>query len=506
MLRTQTMANETPALTDTERVRHYFDVLAYCLEQCADHRDDGHDIFLWNARRASEAVIYALAEGTTLAAQIRGQAKDRRPVDHADLIVQLRRQERLHTPTAQFLEIIRAAGNLGAHTQSVENVVDATTLDGCVQAIPQVVDWLYRHSHLKREMPSGVRGALESLASREPRPSPRRKLEDRVEKLERENEGLYLRLEAARDQERAALVRLAAVPAPESSEPHLVEAPPSSGRGRAILWLMVGIAGGALGGHFAARPAVEAATRAPELPVAAPPVTNAPVRTAPTAPTAAPTDPTAPPTVPPAAPPSAVATPPMPATPPVLTCPEGMRLIPAQSLALVRGPHPRPKWPQPSPTPTASEVAAFCVDAHPVETGAFRMFLSHRDGHRPRGAAGCNLGTDADTLPMNCVGFAEAADFCAARAARLPTAAEWEVAARSESPPAATPGTSEWAQDTYPPAVFGYAADSKDKAAHMYQTGRVPKADPGEPQYSWTYSAKDAGLKTLSFRCATSPR
>ena len=145
------MPSETPAIPDGDRIDHYFEVLAYCLGQCADHRDDGHDVFLWNARRASEAIIYALAEGTAVAAQISGQAKDRKPIDHADLIVQLRRQNRLHPTHAQYLEIIRAAGNLGAHAQP-EKIVDAVTLTGCVNAIPMVVDWLFDSSPLRRPL------------------------------------------------------------------------------------------------------------------------------------------------------------------------------------------------------------------------------------------------------------------------------------------------------------------------------------------------------------------
>ncbi len=87
---------------------------------------------------------------------------------------------------------------------------------------------------------------------------------------------------------------------------------------------------------------------------------------------------------------------------------------------------------EPNEGPTRDvTLTAFTLDRTEVTVGAYRACVE-------RGACGqpvsdsrhCSWLRDDPSLPMNCVTHAEAALFCAARGARLPTEAEWELAAR----------------------------------------------------------------------------
>ena len=101
-----------------------------------------------------------------------------------------------------------------------------------------------------------------------------------------------------------------------------------------------------------------------------------------------------------------------------------------------------------------AHVAAFCLDVTEVTVGAYAACVRAKDcrpaclargacellplaadwsnpNEAARASAFCNGRRPSRTeQPMNCVSFAEAAEHCAARGARLPFAEEWEWAAR----------------------------------------------------------------------------
>lgn len=88
-------------------------------------------------------------------------------------------------------------------------------------------------------------------------------------------------------------------------------------------------------------------------------------------------------------------------------------------------------------------VAAFCMDRTEVAVDAYAACVkagscsdAHVDGWTSDGTSfvaepNCNYGKPGrDRQPMNCVDWKQAASYCAAQGARLPTEAEWEWAAR----------------------------------------------------------------------------
>jgi serine/threonine protein kinase len=127
-----------------------------------------------------------------------------------------------------------------------------------------------------------------------------------------------------------------------------------------------------------------------------------------------------------------------------LRCPEGM--IPVEGARLVGGLPESMRTPE-DPRPVETDVAAFCIDRTEVTVAAWRRCVA---------AGGCGplpvLATDdvaetpamralfsslcvanapgPETLAVNCVDALEAEGFCRWRAARLPSEAEWELAAR----------------------------------------------------------------------------
>lgn len=76
-------------------------------------------------------------------------------------------------------------------------------------------------------------------------------------------------------------------------------------------------------------------------------------------------------------------------------------------------------------------VSTFALDRTEVTVGAYRACVERGACPPPvSDSRHCSWLRDDPRLPMNCVTHEEATVFCAARGARLPTEAEWELAAR----------------------------------------------------------------------------
>jgi len=124
-------------------------------------------------------------------------------------------------------------------------------------------------------------------------------------------------------------------------------------------------------------------------------------------------------------------------------CPEGMARVSAGKLAMGSAPG-GTKGPR-QPVPTV-EVSAFCIDRTEVTTAAYKLCSDKGDCRRaPHTNAGRgispNEAASVDPLcnarapeergahPINCVSWAMADAYCKAQRKRLPTEAEWELAA-----------------------------------------------------------------------------
>lgn len=76
-------------------------------------------------------------------------------------------------------------------------------------------------------------------------------------------------------------------------------------------------------------------------------------------------------------------------------------------------------------------VSAFLIDRTEVTVGAYRACVERGACAPPVAESShCSWLRDDPHLPMNCVTHEEATLYCAARKMRLPTEAEWELAAR----------------------------------------------------------------------------
>ncbi len=76
-------------------------------------------------------------------------------------------------------------------------------------------------------------------------------------------------------------------------------------------------------------------------------------------------------------------------------------------------------------------VSSFSIDRTEVTVGAYRACVERGACPPPTIVSTlCTFTAGDDERPMNCVSWDEAATYCAARGDRLPTEAEWELAAR----------------------------------------------------------------------------
>lgn len=517
---------QTPAGTaDPARVRQYIDILAFCAHECAETRGGPHDVFLWNARRLSEALLYALAEGTEFAAQAR--PLQGRPMDHAELTRKLMSQGRVPSQLGGFFDILRSCGNVGAHSQGPDVVADTATLDACRRAVIAVVRWFYYDSALAEPMPAAVSDALRDLETEQARTPRPHRTEMELRKLRREIEHLKAQLSpelsmlgtdggeiAGPQRRRAVRLRLAilvavllfgttagwlagiwtstetqtappAAPTAISRPAH----PQTPDQAEVAASLDAALADQAAVEPVAAAAgatAVGGADRAVAEPVAAEPtpaVAQEP---------AAPQDELPGSAVEPAAERKA--------------CPDGATAVAGRKLALAQGPNPRPNWPQPAPTPPPAKVGAFCIDRDSVSSGAFAAWLQTRGDDeraaqlRRRGNAAL---AGAEKLPANQVTWSDAASFCSSRSGSLPSALQWEAALRHKPAPRLAPATGEWALDTFPPAAFGYSA-ARPSSEHLYfkeHLGGRPSSR--KPLLSWQRGkAVRNGASAVTFRCA----
>jgi hypothetical protein len=513
------MAQTPNGTSDPKRISHFCEILEHCVRECADTRCGPHDVFLWNARRLSEAILYALAEGTDILKTGKNPAPDLR-----DLPKRLVEAQQLPFHLQGYFDTLRVCGNVGAHTQGPEVPADDDAIESCKTAIVHVVEWFYRKSKVARQMPAGVAEDLAELESSKPKPS-------RSDRHERQLRLLDARCRNAEDTAEELRRRLSKLTSGFATEPNAtptdteVVAMAKSGRSvpRKVLLVTAGMALGAaiawaVLGFRQPTAAIPAATAvvsgpscppAPACPAAAPcPACEVAVPAA--VPAAA--EPAAPATVaaeaaeapPPAepAPAEAEAAPaPAEAVPEVLSCDDGALLIETGELRFRRGPEPRPEWSQPRPVPPPTAVPAFCIGRDAVTAQTFAVAMADGACKPSQGNA---VSKGDEHRPVNFVSRNCAQEYCESLGGSLPTIAQWERAIRSKDRPNIQSNTWELAADTFPFAVFGDAPNSKTKPTYgFFNTilGKRPRSY--RPHLSWNKdSTVAAGHIATSFRCA----
>lgn len=469
-------------------------------------------MFLWNARRLGEAMLYALAEGTPWAAQ--PKPLQGRPMDLAELQRKLVAQGLIPSRSLGNLDTLRHCGNVAPLAQGPDTVAETSTLDATRRAIVAIARWFYTESSLQEAMPEQVAQALRDLESEQPRTPRHHIAEMEMRRLRRE-------LELAVGPIGAGQVNLGSAEVRQGRSKGLVAAAlfAALACGFGLGWGLKLIAA-PVPAHTFAQPAESTppplTATASSQGIAAAPTTaaaeptpanvqaggeNLPMAAAPTpadeAAEAAP------------APPVGVehakaADPPADSASPTARCPAGTLPIPARRLDLIQGPSPRPAWPQPDPNPPAQEIKSFCIDSHSATAAAFGQWLAGRSeaeqqNHLRRKGNAALAG--AEGLPVNRVSWREAQAFCSSRGGDLPSILQWESALRHRTAPRLGTGTGEWAADSFPPSAFGYAGTAASDQVLYFKEHLGGRANSRKPLLSWQRGTGKRGSPAVSFRC-----
>ena len=532
------MAQSPAGTADPARIRHYIGIVAFCSHECAETRAGPHDTFLWNARRLSEALLYALAEGSEFAAQVK--PLQGRPMDHAELIRKLVSQGRVPGQLSGYFDILRNCGNVGAHTSGPDTVADTATLDACRRAVIAVVRWFYYDSALAEPMPAAVSDALRDLETEQARTPRPHRTEMELRRLRREVEHLKAQLSpelsmlgtdgAERpgpQRRRAARLRLAVLLAvlalgttlgwmagvwssfDDSADSRSPPSPTASARADGAAAPVPAEPAPSAQAAPADPPAALPSAASPEAPaVGAPEPGAAEVGAAEAIATAEPAtaDQQAGPALAPEAGKAESPDSGSDGASKQKGCPNSALAVAGRKLALAQGPNPRPNWPQPAPAPPAATLAAFCIDRDPVSAGAFAVWLQsrteeERSAHLRRKGNAALAG--AEHLPANRLTWAEANHYCTDQGGQLPSALQWEAALRQRPPPRVVADTGEWSLDAFPPEAFGYPAGRRS-AEHLYFKEHLGgKASSRKPLLSWQRGTPvRKGASSISFRCA----
>jgi hypothetical protein len=501
-------------------VEHWLEIVASSVHECAEHRAGRSDVFLWNARKAQEAVLYAIGQG----APDRAWEDSNGSTNFPKLAGFLKDAGKLHPEIENYLSTMRRCGNLGVHAQAPTKPVDDLTLTACNEAISASIKWLYSNSELKRSMPKPVREALRDLESAEPRIPPATKAISQIEELEKqlaaaqlvhEELGELLGNDFGPDGVNRVLMRLK----------------------RQRFWVMVCsvatiVALGALALVVFKLSEIERITRqlsSEAATVARPAAIDCTKSPTPAAESVALTatetvgsstlnqGPNPPVPLPQPATPEVLAAAhdpvpePLSATPveQISPCPVGTVHVGATTLTFRRGPYERPDWPKPEPKPGKVPVHAFCLHASPVSLEAYRAWANAEAEAPPAdpldavafGAAGKDV--------ANVHIWSAASRYCVAAGGMLPSIAQFEAGAVFF--PAIVGDRAEWALDAFPPAVFGYVSPKVDcttstcsRLLHMgYLTRRYVK----DLHLTWNKGINGTTtFEKVTFRCAFKPK
>lgn len=155
------MAKRDP---EVSRLDWYLKQLVRALDECARMQGSHPEAFLWNARRAAEAIVLARL------------AFERRPIpkDEGRTLGKLLEQDAVRAmlgkrEMCEHMETLRRYGNMGTHVQDDPlTLVAPRIVAGPLEA---ATTWLFEG--IKQEVPGDVKAALERIERGEPSPEDR---------------------------------------------------------------------------------------------------------------------------------------------------------------------------------------------------------------------------------------------------------------------------------------------------------------------------------------------
>jgi|GEM_PF-4720250 len=173
----------------------------------------------------------------------------------------------------------------------------------------------------------------------------------------------------------------------------------------------------------------------------------------------------------------------------VSRCPSGTVHVKASEISIAP-PQNRPSWPAPrSRWSRMVDVESFCVDESQAESD-----------HRLR-PVDCNPDRTIDAA--SCVNWRQAKDRCVARGGGLPTIVQWEAAVRQHPGLISEHGLVwEWADDSYPPTVFGMVGSGATRYDAMFRASTLDEGESPDLRLSWNRQDGSKAFSKMGYRCA----
>jgi hypothetical protein len=465
------------------------------LVSCADHQQHDPEVFLWNARRALEAVCHLLITVHTKSpSSASGSSKEH----SLDAMIQRLRKENVFGPQqGTRFDMARQHTNLGVHIQHHDKDDYSAAVEDTAHVLPGLLEWLYEESIAKSHL-----GSIEDLPVQLIREGGRDgpSLKDaatgaRNAELQMELTASALRREL--DEKVSALrarevhwwtwLRRVAVTSTLTFAAGLCLG------GGGASWLHAGASSGnASHARGAAKAsAAEGETESLSVMTASTASVQPEASAALEAPVAAPS-------------PSELT------APNELSCPPGMMVVPpVAGMHLGQPVGGRNNWPEPSREPLEpTDVPAFCLDATPryrtsVDPTAY-------DNASVRKCERFQAEKDKP-LERTCLDRDEAERICQAAVedGHLPTLIEWEAAVRA-TVNGLQPPEREWTGERFPPAVLHRVDPNWDRGDGMW-VGQIPdKRKPKTADYAlllaWNQQPPDNRHPERGFRCAAPGR